>query len=159
MKFRGGTGFGGDWLRPRHAQWLAEDALDCSGMLLMRAERLRRWLAEIRHTCLVALAKKGGGCRLIGLTVAVYRTWAQMRHCDCRVAVEAKLKRPFFAAAPRRGATDATFDAALLGEVATAKGVEAACKMKDLKQFYENIEVTELYTGARQCGLCLKSLR
>ena len=62
----------------------------------------------------MALGKKAGGCRLIGLATALYRIWAKIRYLDCRAVLEERLKRPFFAAAPGAGAARAAFEAAFL---------------------------------------------
>ena len=104
----------------------------------------------------VALGKKTGGCRLIGLATAVYGIWARVRYLDCRLALEAGLKRPCFAAAPGVGAAKAAFEAAFVGEAAAARGLDSACTLVDLRQFYEHIEVMEFATGARSLGLPLK---
>ena len=70
--------------------------------------------------------------------------------------MEARLKRPYFAAAPGVGAARAAFDACFAGEAAIAQDKESASTLADLKQFYEHVEVMEFAVGARRLGLPLE---
>ena len=155
-RFRSGTGVGRDWLRPRHVALLSSGAQRALCKLLACIEAVRRWPMLLREVIAVALGKKSGGCRLIGLATAIYRIWAKVRYYDCRAIMEARLKRPYFAAAPGVGAAKAAFDATLAGEVAAAEGHESACVLADLKQFYEHVEVPDFALGARNLGLPLE---
>ncbi len=70
---RGDTGIGMDALRLRHVAWLSRGAKAGLAIVLMLVEAIMRWPAAARGTLAVALAKKGGGSRLIGLITSVYR--------------------------------------------------------------------------------------
>ena len=97
----------------------------------------------LREVVAVALGKKTGGCRLVGLATAIYRIWARIRYLDCRCVLEGRLQRPFFAAAPGVGAAAAVFDAAIDCEAIVEGGDEAACTLVDLSQFYEHVEISD----------------
>ena len=120
---------------------------------LNAVERRRRWPVEVREVTELALGKKTGGCRLIGLTHHVYRILARARYRDIRMAIESRVKRPFFADAPGRGAESAVFDAAVEGEVAAARSEHSAMGLVDLKSDYEHVEVVPMARGALYTGI------
>ncbi len=86
-KFRGRAGVGRDWARPRHVMVTSVAARRALATILNAIELLRRWPNRVREVIEVALGKKGGGSRLIGLTTAVYRIWERIRYEDCRNGV------------------------------------------------------------------------
>ncbi len=102
-KFKGGTGVGHDWMRPRHISRLSKDARRAFLSLLRAIEGARRWPSLIRSVIEIALGKKGGGARLVGQATAVYRAWAKIRFIDIRLALEGRVARPYLPAAPGRG--------------------------------------------------------
>ena len=69
----------------------------------------RRGVKVADVVVMVALGKETGECRQIGLATSVYRIWAKTRYLDCRIVLESKLLRPFFAAALAVGAAAAVF--------------------------------------------------
>ncbi len=152
-KFRGETGISTDNLRPRLVSWLSHGAKTSLAKLLMHIERTKRWPPLLRGTLAIALAKKGGGARLIGLIIALYRIWARLRYEDVQRALESRLGRPFHTAAPGEGAAMAAATASLLGEAAHGRGEASATTMADIEQFYEQISFTELISGAAAFGL------
>ena len=156
--FRGNTGVGNDWLRPRHVKHLIENALGALAYILNCCEQQRRWPEQVRSVISVARAKKGGGCRLIGLSTAIYRIWSRIRHRECKMAVEQQIDRPFLAAAPSRGALEAAFSTAWCGEFAAAKDLEASCTLVDFKAYFDCIEVEEYAKGAISYGLPMSIL-
>ena len=159
-RFRGNTGVGRDWLRPRHVVMLSSGAVKALANIFDVIEAARRWPMLLREVVAVALGKATGGCRLIGLATAPYRIWARVRYLDCKCIWESRLQRPFFAAAPGVGAAAAVFDAAFDCEAAVAGGDEVACTLVDLKQFYEHVEIAEFAKGGRLLGVpwCIISL-
>ena len=103
----------------------------------------------------VELPKKAGGSRLIGLIISLVRIWAKGRYADLRETLEERFASPLFAAAPGRSAEQASLEMTLATEAAVGKGEEAASTLADLKQFYENIEVTDYAGGVLQTGVPL----
>ena len=101
----------------------------------------------------VALGKKSGGSRLVGIGVATYRIWARVRYRDCCEIIESRIARPYLFAAPSKGASNALVDAAFHGEVANAKGHSTAASLVDLAKFYEVIEVSEFAKPGIQLGI------
>ena len=155
-RFRGATGVGGDWLRPRHVALLSDQAADALATLLTAIEHIRRWPEVIRSFVEVALGKKSGGSRLIGLGAAPYRIWARTRYLDVKAALEPRLKRPFLSAALGRGAARAAFDTTWAVEQAAAKQQSAATTSADLTQFYEHVRVVEFAHGACSFGVPMR---
>ncbi len=151
--FGEGTGIGVDSMRPRQVADLSRGGRHGLCRLLHTIEKFRRWPECMREIIEVALGKKSGGSRLIGLATAVYRIWARARYLDCRAIMEARVERPFLAAAPRRGARVAATDQAWGAEAAWAKGETAATTIIDFKSFYEFIDVAELADGSKQYGM------
>ncbi len=138
-KFKGGTGVGLDWMRPRHISKLSR-AARCALLQLLRAiESTRRWPTLLRSIIEIALGKKGGGARLVGQATAIYRTWAKMRFVDIRRALESRIARSYLPAAPGRGALQAAFDLAFDAETARSRGYQSASTCFDLKQYYEQV--------------------
>ncbi len=151
--FRGDTGLGLDLLRPRHIIYLSDDALLALCRLFGIIEKTRRWPSLQRSVIEVALGKKAGGARLIGLATALYRVWSRVRYADCRSIIEARVDRPFLTAAPGKGAARAALEQAWQAEEAWARGDEAATTMVDLSSFYEHITIAELADGGKRYGL------
>ncbi len=152
-KFKGNTGTGQDWLRPRHVAWLSRGARRALLAIYRKIEGLRRWPILLRSVVEVALGKKGGGARLIGQATALYRIWAKLRFIDVRRAMESRLARPYLPAAPGRGALQAAYDVSFDAETARSKGMVSASTCFDLKQYYEQVEVEEVARGCRRHGL------
>ncbi len=152
-QFKAGTGMGVDKLRPRHVVMLSTPAKAGLGRVLEAIERLRRWPELLREVIEVAIGKKTGGSRLIGLAAALYRLWAKARYADCRIILETRIERPFLAAAPGKGAVRAAFNEGWTNEVAAANGDETATTIVDLKAFYEFITLSEMLDGAMQFGV------
>ncbi len=136
-KFKAATGIGSDRLRPRHVVMLSMHAKRGLGRVFALVEALRRWPALLREVTEVAIGKKAGGSRLIGLAAALYRIWARARYADCRIVLETRIDRPFLAAAPGKGAIRAAYNEAWANEAAAARGEETATTIVDLKAFYE----------------------
>ncbi len=67
--------------------------------------------------------------------------------------LEARLERPELAAAPRRGASQAAFEAAFTTEAATAKGQVAATSAVDMSKFFEYVQVSEYAAAALRVGI------
>ncbi len=101
----------------------------------------------------MAIGKGTGGARLIGICAALYRIWARVRYAHCRVLLEARLIRPFFAAAPHRGAEKSAFEASLDAEAAAARGFTSAASTVDMHKFYEHITVLDFAKGAAEIGI------
>ncbi len=135
--FHGRTGVGGCGLRPRHVLLASRGARQSLGKLLMMIESCRRWPKSVWAVVEVALSKRTGGARLVGLSASVYRLWARIRYWHCRTLLEQRIARPYLAAAPRRGAARAAFEAARVAEVATARSETAVGTMIDVSQVYE----------------------
>ncbi len=152
-KFRGDAGPGFDCLRPRHVIHMSRGARDALGELYTQIEKVARWPLVLRTVIEVALAKKSGGARLVGLTTALYRIWAKARYLDCRSTMEMRIKRPYLTAAPSRGAARAVFDQTWGAEAAYAHGEEMASSIIDFKQYYEYIRADEVMQGGRKIGL------
>ncbi len=152
-QFRGETGISIDHLRPRLVSWLTTGAKKGLAAILNHIEDTRMWPSILRGTLAVALSKKGGGSRLIGLTMAIYRIWSRIRYRDVQGALEARLSRPFLTAAPGEGTARAAATASLLGEAAHGRGEAAATTLADIAKFYKQIEFVELVQGAAAFGL------
>ncbi len=90
---------------------------------------------------------------MIGLAPSLYRIWSRVRYNQIRGVLEARIARPFLAAAPHRGAQRAVQEAAWTCELAAAKGEHAAATTVDMKQYYEQVTVSEVMRGARVHGL------
>ncbi len=101
----------------------------------------------------IALGKKSGGSRLIGLATALYRIWSKERFADIRCVMESRVARPYLPAAPGRGAMAAAFELSFDAETAHAKGQAAASTSFDLKQYYEQVSISELARGAKRFGM------
>ncbi len=151
--FRGGTGTGTDGLRPRHVALATRRARSALASLLTAIERVARWPHLLRWVSAVALGKKAGGARLIGIASAIYRIWAKMRYCDCKVLLESRIARPYLAAAPGKGAEQALFRVNWSAEVATSAGRVMAATMVDVEKFYEYITVAEFASEAIRQGV------
>ncbi len=152
-RFRGGTGLGMDALRPHHIALLSKSARKGLAAVLMAVERAGRWPAVVRWVTSVALGKKLGGARLIGLSTTLYRVWARLRYVDCRGVLEQRIARPFFAAAPGRGADRAAFEMSLAAEAAEARDDTVAAASVDIEKFYEHITVADYAEGALRQGV------
>ncbi len=98
---------------------------------------------------------KKRGARLIGISGAIYHVWARLRYDDCRGVLEARLDRPWFAAAPGKGAERAALEVSLAAEAASARDLHTASSAVDLKKFYEHITATDFAIGAIQVGIPL----
>ncbi len=151
--FKGGTGLATDAARPWHISMVSKGARRALAAVLMAIEKLRRWPHQIRSVVAVALGKRTGGARLIGLCAALYRIWAKVRYAHCRVLLEARLARPCFAAAPHRGAEKAAFEASLDAEAAASRNLVSAASTVDMHKFYENITVVDFAKGAANLGI------
>ncbi len=149
----GRTAIGTCGMRPRHLLLLTRAARRALCLLLEMVERARRWPNALRAVVEVALSKRTGGSRLIGLATTIYRLWARMRDQDCRAVLEERIERPFLAAAPKRGAARAAFDAARLTEATVARDQSAAATLLDIAQYYEYIEPAEYAISAIKFGL------
>ncbi len=152
-RFRGDTGMGSDTLRPRHIALLSRDALAALVLLLTAIEGDQQWPSTLRGVAAVALAKKSGGSRLIGVTGAVYRLWAKIRYDDIREEIEARLARPYMSAAPGIGAERSAVEVALFAEQAHAREEVAATSLVDIAKYFEQITFDELINGAAAVGL------
>ncbi len=152
-KFRGNTGRGGDGARPHHYKLLTRGAKAALIQLFAYFERCRRWPRSLRVVIEIALSKKTGGSRLIGLTTSLYRLWSKIRYSDCCAVIESRVARPYLTASPGQGAGRAAFDAAFDAEAAAARGDACATTCFDLKQYFEQITVEEMAYGARRFGL------
>ncbi len=119
----------------------------------MAIEAVGRWPAVIRSVIEVALSKRAGGARLIGLAASLYRLWARVRYSDIRAELEGRMARPELAAAPGRGAAQAAFELALATETATAKEQVAATSMFDIKKYFEYVDIAEYAAPAKKIGL------
>ncbi len=135
-KIAGRTGVGLCGLRPRHLLLVSRACRIALAEILMRIERRRRWPDVLREVVEVALGKKAGGARLVGLTSTLYRVWAGVRYFDCRATLESRSERPFLSAAPKRGAELAAFDMAREAEIATARNEQTAATMVDIVRFF-----------------------
>ncbi len=154
------TGVGSCGLRPRHVTLLTRDAREALGRILMIVEWHMRWPEALRQVIAVAIGKKTGGARLIGLASSIYRLWARVRLTECSAILESRIDRPFLTAAPGKGAARAAFEVSRVAEVAAAKGQSVAGTALDIAQFYEHIAPDEYAKAARTFGLpqCIVSL-
>ncbi len=152
-KFKGNTGRGSDGARPHHYKLLASGAKAALIRIFRCIEKFRRWPWSIRSVVEIALGKKAGGSRLIGLATSLYRLWTRVRYADCCSVLEARVARPYLTAAPGRGAARAAFDAAFETEAAAARGEVAATTCFDLRQYFEQVTVEEIALGGRRFGL------
>ncbi len=151
--FPGRTAVGACGLRPRHLLLLTTGARRALCLLLQLIETARRWPSSLREVVEVALSKRTGGSRLIGLAPTLYRLWARVRYQDCRSILEDRIERPYLAAAPKRGAVRAAFDAARSCEIAVARNSFAAATILDIAQYYEFIEASEYAASAAKFGV------
>ncbi len=151
--FSGRTAVGICGARPRHIIILTRAARRALCLLLELTKEARRWPGAIREVVEVALSKRTGGSRLVGLSPTVYRLWARVRYRDCRAVLEERIERPFLAAAPKRGAVRAAFEAARVTEAAVARDQSAAATLLDVAQYYEYIEPVEYAVSAVNFGL------
>ncbi len=138
-KFKGATGLSHDWLRPRHVSKASRGARLALVRLLQAFERLRRWPELLRTVIEIAIPKKLGGSRLIGLATAIYRIWTKLRYQDLKFVMESRVSRRFLPAAPGQGAGRAAFDQTFEAECATAVGRHMATLTFDMKRFYEQV--------------------
>ncbi len=152
-KFKGTTGVGQDHLRLRQISWLSRGTKTALAKILTIIEQHMRWPAAARGTIAVALGKKGGGSRLIGIIVSLYRLWARIRYDDIQEALEARLGRAFLTAAPGEGAARAAAVASLVGEAAWARGGVAATTTADIAKYYEQVTFEEVIHGAIAFGI------
>ncbi len=155
LKFRSDTAVGVDGVRPRHLARLSKAARWALAHLLRIFEGNRRWASILREVVEVALAKKAGGARLVGLGPSLYRLWARIRFDDVRDIIEQRIERHYLPAAPGQGSVRAVFDMALTTETARAQGKSAATTNYDLSKYYEHIDISEFAVGARRFGLPL----
>ncbi len=151
--FGGRTAVGVCGLRPRHTLLLSRDARRAMGRLLMCVEKCRRWPRAVWAVVEVALSKKTGGSRLVGLSATVYRMWARVRFRHIRSLLERRIERPYLAAAPKRGAARAAFEVARATEAAAAKDLGTAGSMVDIASFYEYICPAEYARAALRFGV------
>ncbi len=152
-RVRASTSVGGDWLRLRHVAMLSKAALEALATWFTLVEQVARWPSQVRSVIEIALTKKGGGARLIGVGASLYRLWARVRYADVKMILEARLERPELAAAPRRGASQAAFEAAFTTEAATAKGQVAATSAVDMSKFFEYVQISEYAAAALRVGI------
>jgi hypothetical protein len=152
-RFRGDTGRGADGLRPRHIALLSDEALTALVKLLNGIEADQKWPGTLRGVAAIALAKKAGGARLIGITGAIYRLWSKLRYDDVRDELEARIARPFMTAAPGKGAERAAVEAAMEGEIAHARGEVSATAMVDMSKYFEQVTFDEIANGAAAMGI------
>ncbi len=152
-RVRASTSVGGDWLRLRHIAMLSKAALEALATWFTLVERTARWPSQVRSVIEISLAKKAGGARLIGVGASLYRLWARVRYADVKLVLEARLERSELAAAPRRGANQAAFEAAFTTEAATARGQVAATSAVDLAKFFEYIQVSGYAMAALRIGI------
>ncbi len=149
------TGVGVDGLRGRHIIYLSEAAKAALAKLLTALEKRRRWPDILRTVIEIARGKKLGGARLIGISPTLYRLWAKIRYSDIRQTIEERVKRPFLAAAPGRGAAQAVFELAWNDEMAMTMGEMVATTLSDFEKYYESISIAEVAEGARRVGIPL----
>ena len=153
LTFRSCTAAGTDWVRLRHLALLSPPALDSLATLLGRFEQHGIWPAAIASTVAVALGKKLGGARLIGVATSLYRAWARLRYNDVRDELEMRLSRPFLAAAPQQGAVKAVTDLALRAEMAQLDGLESAATLIDISKYFDTIDLTDVAIAADIFGV------
>ncbi len=151
--FRGTTGVSQDHLRLRQVSWLSRGTKTALARILELIELAMKWPSIARGTIAVALGKKGGGSRLIGLIVALYRLWARIRYDDIQEALESRLSRGFLTAAPGEGAARAAAVASLTCEAAWGRGDVAATTTADIAKYYEQITFDEVIQGAIAFGI------
>ena len=158
--FRHGTAVGLDWVRLRHLALLSQGALNYLASLLEAFEREARLPKPLAGTVSVAIAKKSGGSRLIGVATALYRVWSRVRYGHMRDELEARLSRSFLAAAPMQGAQSAVAELALRAEQAQLKGHESAAALVDISKFYESLSLEDIAVAAHYFGVprCVLSL-
>ncbi len=152
-RIRGDTGVASDAMRPRHVVHLSTWARRALAFIMMTLEKYRRWPETLRWVIELAIPKKTGGSRMIGLATAVYRLWTKIRYADCRQVLENRLARSYLPAAPGRGAERAAFDIAFEAEAAAASGDVVAATCIDLRQYFEQVQMTEVATCARRLGI------
>ncbi len=152
-RFCGTTGLGLDFLRPRHIALLSHGALNALASIFEAIERDRKWPHLLRRVTAVALGKKTGGARLIGLATSLYRVWARLRYSDIKEELEARLSRRFLMAAPGMGAQRAAASASLFAEAAAARREAAATTTVDIAKFYEQVGFVEYADGALALGI------
>ncbi len=151
---RANSGVGGDWARVAHiGRYLTLGALKALCRWFEAVERFGRWPALVRSVIEIALTKKAGGARLIGLAASLYRVWARLRYHDVRAALELRLARPELAAAPGRGAMSTALELALATETAAARDAVSATTAVDIAKFFDCVEVSELARPALRIGI------
>ena len=151
--FRTGTSVGLDWIRMRHLSLLSHSALVQLAGLMEQVEGFGALPPAATGTVAVALAKKSGGSRLIGVASAFYRLWSRIRYAHVREALEARLARHFLAAAPSQGAQRAVTELALKAEQAQLRGLEAAASLVDISKFYESLTLQDVACAADYFGI------
>ncbi len=132
---------------------LTKGALAALANWFMAVEKVGRWPAAVRSVIEVALAKKAGGARLIGLAASIYRLWARLRYQDVKAVLEQRLARPELAAAPGRGATSTAFELSMAAEVAAARDGVAATSIADISKFFEYVNISEFAGPAMRLGI------
>ena len=151
--FRTGTAVGVDWVRLRHLALLSGPALAELASILEAMELGGSLPAALAGTVAVALAKRSGGSRLIGVAAALYRCWSKIRYADLRDELEARLARSFLAAAPQQGSLRAVSELALRAEQAQLKGLESAAALVDISKFYESLDLVDVAQAADYMGV------
>ena len=151
--FRSGTAVGLDWARLRHLALLSQAALEQLALILESIESDGALPSALAGTVAVALAKKSGGSRLIGVATSLYRLWSRVRYADVKDALEARLARPFMAAAPRQGAQRAVSEISLKAEQAQLQGLESVATMVDISKFYESLDLVDVALAADYFGI------
>ena len=122
------------FLRYRLGTIRIQGALSCLASLLEFFERVARLPRPLACTVAVAIAKKSGGWRLIGVATSLYRVWSRVRYGHVRDELEARLSRSFLAAAPLQGAQRAVSELALRAEQAQLRGNESAAALLDISK-------------------------
>lgn len=143
--FREGAGMGLCAMRPRHFS-------------LLRSWRYLRCATSSIELSGIAgcpiIARKLGGTRQIGLITSLARLYTRTRYLDLRTVVEARLERPYFYAAPGKGAQQAVARQSVAAEIALAKqGHAVATSLFDLDKFYESITTIEAFAALIRIGI------
>ncbi len=153
-RVRATTGVGGDWIRMGHiGRLLSAGALAALAKWYEAVEKYGKWPAAIRNVIEVALSKKAGGARLVGLAASLYRIWAKVRYQDIRAVLEQRLARPELCAAPGRGAASTAFELSLAAEVANARDGVAATSIVDISKFFEYVDILDFAMPALKLGI------
>ena len=151
--YRWDTAVGGDWLRVRHISLLSPQARDALAALFRLLLQRRTFPLNLRCITAVALGKKSGGARLIGVGASLYRIWARTTYFLVREELERRLDYPFLAAAPGRGAERSAATISLFAEQAVSRGDVAAASLVDLSKYYEQIGFDEIAESALVFGI------